>query len=104
MRYKEFLEYMEQNLSGYGIFMEKALNYQKKKNAGRPVAKRWNDSRIQKAAYDMWRQAMEPLYNNLKVEIDSSLPQEWDVYISGHEILESVTEGIREMDFSDDAA
>ncbi len=24
--------------------------------------------------------------------------------LSGHEILESVTEGIREMDFSDDAA
>lgn len=104
MRYREFLLYMEENLAGYEIFMEKVLAYQHKKNDNRPAAKRWNDARLQKAAYDMWRQAMEPLYNNLKAEIGSDLLMEWEAYIAGHEVLENVTEEIREMDFSDNAA
>ena len=104
MKYKEFLEDMENNLPGYRIFMKKALDYQRKKNAGRPAAKRWNDAQLQKAAYEMWRRAMEPLYNNLKATIKSDLLLEWDSYIAEHEILESVTEGIQEMDFSDDVA
>ena len=104
MKYKEFLEYMENNLPGYRKFMEKALDYQKKKNADRPAAKRWNDARLQKAAYDMWRQAMEPLYSNLKEEIGSDLLMEWEAYIAGHEVLENVTKEIQEMDFSDNAS
>ena len=104
MKYKEFLEYMENNLPGYRIFMKKALDYLRKKNAGRPAAKRWNDAQLQKAAYEMWKRAMEPLYNNLRSTIKSDLLLRWDAYIAEHEILESVTEGIQEMDFSDDVA
>ena len=47
---------------------------------------------------------MEPLYNNLRSTIKSDLLLRWDAYIAEHEILESVTEGIQEMDFSDDVA
>ena len=104
MKYKEFLEYMENNLPGYRIFIGKALDYQRKKNSARPATKRWNDTQLQKAANEMWRRAMQSLYNNLKAAIKSDLLLEWDVYIVEHQVLESVTEGIQEMDFSDDVA
>lgn len=104
MKYKEFLSYLESNLPGYEIFMEKALAYQRKKNSGRPAAKRWNEERLNRAAYDMWKQAMEPLYNNLKGEVKSPIPLMWVSYIEKHEVLESVTDSIRELDFSDGAA
>lgn len=104
MKYKEFLEYLEKNLDGYQTFMRKALEYQAGKNAKRPPKSRWNEEKTEKAAYEMWKQSMETLYNNLKSEIKSDLPFSWVTYMEKHEILETVTESISEMDFSNDAA
>ena len=41
MKYKEFLNYLEKNLSGYKIFILKALQFQHAKNAKRPAKSRW---------------------------------------------------------------
>lgn len=35
MKYKEFLEYMENNLDGYQVFIQKARRYQTIENAKR---------------------------------------------------------------------
>lgn len=104
MRYKEFLEYLEANLDSYHTFINKAINYQQNKNEQRQKKARWENERIEKAAYEMWKKAMENLYNNLKHEIKSDMPCSWTNYIAQHEILESVNESINDMDFSDNVA
>lgn len=104
MKYKEFLEYMEKNLEGYRIFTSKALQYQRGKNAKRAPKSRWNDEKLQKAAYSMWKMSMENLYNNLKREINSDIPSAWTSYIKENELFEIINENISDLDFSDDAA
>lgn len=104
MKYKEFLEYLEASLEGYQTFMRKARQYQNSKNAKRPVKSRWSDEKIEKATYEMWKKAMENLYNNLKKEIKSELQYSWTSYIEKHEILETVNESISELDFSEEVA
>lgn len=74
MSYKEFLEYIENNLEGYKVFIQKAIEFQAVKNTKRQPNKRWNDKKLQSAAHEMWKQSMLPLYNNLKKEVKSSLP------------------------------
>ena len=88
MKYKEFLEYLESNLEGYNIFMRKARQFQG----------------LQNAAYDMWRMSMEPLYNNLKHEINSDSRLSWISFIENHEVMENVNESINDIDFTGDVA
>lgn len=40
MKYKEFLEYLEKNLTGYQTFMFKAMQFQRAKNVKRPAKKK----------------------------------------------------------------
>lgn len=102
MKYKEFLEYMEDNLSGYWAFMQKARRYQTIENAKRK--KKWSDDNVEKATYEMWKKSMENLYNNLKQKIKSDSRFAWTDFINKNEILELVNEGIGDIDFSNDAA
>jgi len=104
MKYKEFLSYLQTNLTGYQTFMFKAMQFQRVKNAKRQKKDRWADKKMEKAADEMWKKAMETLYYNLKKEIKSDFPSTWVSYIEKHEILESVNESISELDFSEDAA
>ena len=103
MKYKEFLDYLEKNLSGYQTFMFKAMQFQRVKNAERQKKDRWEDKKLEKAAGEMWKKAMETLYNNLRRELKSDMASAWISYIEKHEILESVNESINELDFYDDA-
>lgn len=102
MKYKEFLEYMENNLDGYQVFIRKARRYQTIENAKRK--KKWSDDNVKKATYEMWKKSMENLYNNLKQKIKSDSRFAWTDFINKNEILELVNEGIGDIDFSNDAA
>lgn len=104
MKYKEFLSYLQTNLTGYQVFMLKAMQFQRAKNAKRQAKVRWEDKKMEKAADEMWQKAMEALYNNLKREIKSEFPSSWISYIEKHEILELVNDSISELDFSEGAA
>lgn len=101
MKYKEFLEYLETNLTEYSTFREKALTYQKEKNAKRPKAKQWDNKKLDKAVYGMWQASMQTLYDNLKRQIDSNFAPDWIAYIANHEILQITNEGISEMSFEE---
>lgn len=101
MKYKEFLEYLEINLEGFAIFTTKARKYQLEKNAKRAPKSRWNEEKVEKATYDMWKKSMEPLYNKLKTEIKSDLREHWISFIEKNDILETVNEGISELDFNE---
>lgn len=98
MKYKEFLDYLEINLEGYKVFMSKAGQYQAKLNSKRK--KKWNDEKVEKAAYGMWKKAMENLYNTLKNGINSDIIFIWKDYIEKNNILESVSDSIRDMEFT----
>lgn len=104
MKFKEFLEYLEQNLEGYGVYMKKALSFQCEKNSRRPVGKRWSDERLNKEAYSMWRMSMEMLYNNLRSAVTSDSTFGWIDYIKKNDIFESVNDVISELDFFDEVA
>lgn len=104
MRYKDFLLYLENSLDGYSAFIEKALEYQNEKNKKRQPAKRWNEEKMHKAAYDMWKSAMEPLYNQLKSSVKSDMEFMWIDFIRKNNVLDSVNEGIYDLDFSEQSA
>lgn len=104
MKFKEFLEYLEQNLEGYRVYMKKALSFQREKNSRRPAGKRWSDERLNKEAYSMWRMSMEMLYNNLRSAVASDSTFGWIDYIKKNDIFESVNDVISELDFFDDVA
>ena len=101
MKYKEFLQYLEDNLDGYETFIRKAVEYQEGKNQRRPAKKRWNDEKVRATADDMWKKSMESLYNALKHEIKSDSEFAWTEYLKKHSILENVNEGISELVFDD---
>jgi len=100
MKYKEFLQYLESDLDAYKIFMSKSMQFQRDKNSRRQAKKRWDEDKMQRAAYDMWKKSMETLFNTLKQEINSDLNFVWKEYIQKNNILETVNDGIRDMDFT----
>ena len=102
MKYKEFLEYMENNLDGYQVFIQKARRYQTIENAKRK--KKWSDDNVEKATYEMWKKSMENLYNNLKQKINSDSRFAWNDFITKNNIFEVVNDSISEMDFSEEVA
>lgn len=104
MKYKEFLNYWKRILSAIKLLCLKPCNFSaqrmpngRKKTAGKI-------KKMEKAAGEMWKKAMENLYSNLKLEIKSEFPSTWISYIEKHEILKSVNESINELNFSEDAA
>ena len=99
MTYKDFLEYLENNFDGYEIFMEKAEAYQQSKNQKRPAKSRWNDGKVYKATNEMWKKAMQPLYDKLKQEIKSGISYKWIEYIEQHEVLEGLRDGMVYLSF-----
>lgn len=99
MKYKEFLQYLESNLDAYKIFMNKAVQFQRDKNLKRPAKKRWDEDKMQRAAYDMWKKSMETLFNTLKHEINSDIDFVWKEYIQKNNLIETIDDGIRDMDF-----
>lgn len=103
MKYKDFLQYLEANLDTYQVFISKAMQFQRDKNSKRPATKRWDEDKIQRAAYDMWKKSMENLFNTIKREVNSHVDSIWREYIEKNNILESVNDGIRDMDFAGDS-
>lgn len=101
MTYKEFLEYLENNFDGYEVFMEKAAAYQQSKNQRRPAKSRWNDGKVYKATTEMWKKAMQPLYDNLKREIKSGISYKWIEYIEQHEVLEGLRDAMADLSFDE---
>lgn len=101
MKYKEFLEYLQNNLTGYKVFIEKSISYQNEKNKSRPAKKRWDGEKVKRAAYEMWKKSMQPLYDTIKNETKSSSSFTWLEFIRKNNILESVNDGISELDFNE---
>lgn len=102
MNYQDFIEYMQENLSSYSFFMEKASEFQMKKNKDRAAKARWNDAKVELATTQMWTHAMDTLYGQLKGQIGMPAlnpKQKWIAFIEENEIIETVNESLSEVEF-----
>lgn len=102
MKFKEFLEYLENNLDSYRTFLHKARQFQASQNAKRK--KPWTDHEVEKAAYEMWAATAKSLYNTLRSAIKSNYPSFWVSYIKNNNVFDGLNESISELDFFDEVA
>ena len=66
MKYNDFKNLLEERLSGYEVFMQKAKEFQITKNKSRSGKARWNDKKVNKAINGMWEQAAQNIYQTVK--------------------------------------
>ncbi len=57
--------------------------------------------KVQKAANEMWKKAMQPLYDTLKREIKSGISYKWTKYIEQHEVLEGLRDAMADLSFDE---
>ena len=80
---------------------KKATEYQQNKNQKRPSKSRWNPGKVEKATNEMWKKAMQPLYDNLKREVKSAISYKWIEYIEQHEVLEGLRDAMADLNFDE---
>ena len=102
MNFKEFLEYMDNNLNAKDAFYQKALDDQMSRNARRAPAKRWNETKLDRAVDKLWVELMKNVYDKFKMNIkpnESDPYKSWIDYIEKNEALESLDEMLVELEF-----
>lgn len=66
MKYNDFKNLLENRLSGYEVFMQKAEDLQIAKNKLRSGKAKWNDKKVNRAIESMWDQAAQNIYQSVK--------------------------------------
>lgn len=102
MTFKEFEEYLDAHLGSKRIFYEKAMDDQIKRNGRRPPAKRWNETKLERAVDRMWTDMARSIYDKFKITINtkSSDPyQAWVDFIEKNEALENLDEMMTDLEF-----
>ncbi|MDT2675243.1 hypothetical protein [Enterococcus dongliensis] len=102
MLYQEFKEWLEENASGYPIFIEKATEFQLMKNKNRSGKSKWNDRKVEKAIQGMWNNVATAAYDQIKAH--EGVPkyngkQIWLDFMEKNEFLEGFNEGASEVEF-----
>ena len=102
MEFKEFIEFMDNNLVSKKTFYQKAKEDQLARNARRAPAKRWNETRLDRTVDGLWVEMMKNIYDKFKsaIKSKSSDPyQAWVDYIEKNETLESLDEMMVDLEF-----
>ncbi|WP_430535109.1 hypothetical protein [Listeria rocourtiae] len=102
MTFNEFSAYMSENLASKDGFYQKALEFQNEKNKKRPPAKRWKETKLDRAVNAMWQDIMKTMYDKIKPSIKRDAPdlrQAWLDYFVKYNILESMDEALSEIEF-----
>lgn len=102
MNFNDFLDYMEENLSAYPIFIKKAKEYQLLKNKGRSGKAKWSDIRVENETHGMWLNAMQALHEKIKSEVGMPIlnpKQKWLEFMEKHNLIESLNDGLAEVEF-----
>lgn len=102
MNLKEFLTYIGNKLSTKDLFYQKAMDDQLARNIRRAPAKRWNETKLDRAVEKMWVELMKSVYDKFKSNINSksSNPyQTWVTYIDENEAIENLDEMIVDLEF-----
>ena len=96
---REFNNYLQENLSNYPIFYDKALEYQQAKNNKRK--KQWSESKVQREAINMWNMTSDNIYNQLLVAAKQD-NKPLLAYIQAYDILDNINDSLAELDFTED--
>ncbi|MBC1936735.1 hypothetical protein HCA69_10185 [Listeria grandensis] len=102
MTFNEFSVYMSENLTTKDSFYQKAMEFQNEKNKKRPPAKRWKETKLDRAVNAMWQDIMKTMYDKIKPSIKRDTPdlrQAWLDYFVKYSILESMDEALSEIEF-----
>ena len=102
MSFKEFLEYLEKNLSSYDTFIIKATDCQNEKNKKRTPKKRFDDKKLNRAVNKMWEDAMMVAYTNVKSAVGNpkfDVYESWMKKIEEHELLDGLNDSISDLEF-----
>lgn len=102
MLYHEFKEWLEENASGYQVFMEKATEFQLMKNKGRSGKAKWSDRKVDNAILSMWERVVAAAYEQIKAQ--KGVPkynsnQIWLDFMEQNNFLEGFNEGASETEF-----
>lgn len=102
MNFKEFVAYMEENISAKDTFYQKALVDQEARNGRRAPAKKWNETKLDRAVDKLWLELMKNIYDKFKwvVKENPSDPyNSWVEYIEKTESIENLDEMLVELEF-----
>lgn len=102
MNKKDFNQYLMDNAAGYKTFMTKSIEYQDEKNSRRQPAKRWNETKVERAADRMWNEFADNIYEKVNKNIrgnGNSTTEQWLKFIEQNDLLEELSESISEMEF-----
>lgn len=102
MLYHDFKEWLEENASGYPVFIEKATEFQLMKNKNRSGKSKWNDRKVEKAIQGMWNNVVTAAYDQIKAH--EGVPkyngkQIWLDFMEKNDFLEGFNEGASEVEF-----
>lgn len=102
MIYPEFKEFLE-STNSYEIYMQKALDLQRDRNSRRSEkkGKKWNDAKMERAAYEMWEKLVLSAYEQIKSAriVMKAGTKSWIEFMNENEFIESFSDGISEMEF-----
>lgn len=102
MLYYDFKEWLEENATGTEVFAKKTLDYQMEKNKKRNGKAKWNDSKVQRAADEMYKKAITGAYDQIKAQ--KGVPKYegekiWLEFIEESNFVEMFNEGVDEVEF-----
>lgn len=103
MNFTDFKEWLEENTSGYGIFMRKANDLQEEKNKKRTGKnKKWNEARIEKEVESMWSILVQNAHEKIKSEKGTpnyNGKQIWIDFMNEINFIEMFDDSVSELEF-----
>ncbi|MBX8978969.1 hypothetical protein [Enterococcus gallinarum] len=102
MLFPEFKKYLEENSTGYNIFIEKATEMKNEKNKKRTgKTKKWSETKIQRQVEEMWKEVALNAYNTIRAE--KGVPryngdQIWIDFMNENNFLEMFDDGMNELE------
>lgn len=102
MTKQELQDYLEQNSTGYNTFISKATDDQLERNKRRAPAKRWNETKINRATEKMWKDVVTNMYDKLKAQIGKTSfngYEKWVEFINEYDVLEAFEDSMNELEF-----
>ena len=99
MTKQELLDYLEQNSGALTSFRVKSLDYQNMKNQKRQPAKRWNETKVDRAVDKMVKEFIESIHQKMTFNVKGDSYDAWIQFMEQNEVLEGLEESVNEMEF-----
>lgn len=105
MLLSELDQFIETNSRAKDTFYEKALVFQQAKNAKRQPAKRWNDTKVDRAVDKMWDEILDSIMTKVNKAMkrrSNPFGDNWQKFMIETEILENFEESMSELSFTEE--